>query len=331
MGKKWISIILIVGVMFVGFSVRIYGVTNKNLTVEEVTSPNTTKNKQSIAGKVLADTGRTDQFSPEEAQRITIYRGNVSGDSANEIVLAIEFTPKNTIVAVYTPDGNTYKYIGDVGEFFEVTNIEFIPIENLGRDVLTIREYADQNIGAYEKSRFIKGYLYKDGIFSWVLNIPEEVNANWNEAWDIKNTTEVPSLWNRITEQTDATFKDGGEPTIMLVHTQKHLISDDTKARNIPEDSTFKTVGERIVAQTYRWNIEWELFILSEKIDNATGEKVAVVEDFGTWPYALLKDYGENSNKVRIVRKNGVSQVVDKSTLSDVPGNPPSTETFISN
>lgn len=324
--RKWVSIILVVVVMFLGFSVRIYGVSN-DITQAEVQSPNTLQNRTSIAEKVLTATGRTEMFQPEEARNVTIYTRDLLGDGKNEIIVVVEFGPKNSIVAVYQPVGDNYQYVGDVGEFFYIRNIQFMPIPDLGgKNVMFIREYAAQDIGAFERSSFIKGYLWDNEQFRQVLKVPEGIEASWNELWD--GTTNGQNKWKRIEQRTDITFQDGGDPVLNLVHYQGNKVSTDTQSKELPSLDTFETLENRVVSETFRWSDEWRRFILSEKIENQTGQKVAVIEDFATSPYSLLEEYGELVNKVRIERENGETDVVDRNTLRDIEGQP-SVPTFI--
>lgn len=75
--------------------------------------------RSSITQKVLADTGNTGRFEPSDATNIFISIGNVLGNGGgNEVVIVIEFDPKNSIAAVYEPNGDQYNYIGNLGDFF---------------------------------------------------------------------------------------------------------------------------------------------------------------------------------------------------------------------
>lgn len=325
-GRKWISVLLVIGVLFLGFTARIYGVSN-DITQREVQSPNTLTNRVSIAEKVLTATGLTERFNPEDARNILLNYGDLLGDNKNELVVTIEFGPKNSIVAVYEPNGNNYQYVGNVGEFFYIRNIDFMPLESLGKEALIIREYANQDIGAFEQSSFIRGYIWDNGVFHEILHVPEGIESDWNRLWD-GTTKNGESEWNRIEQRSDITYTGNGNPVLDILHYQAHRISTDTASKDLPNPSTYNTIKNRVVAETYRWNKDWNHFILSEKIDNRTGETVAVIEDFATSPYALLEEYGALVNKVRIERKNGETEIVEKDTLSDIDG-APSTDAFI--
>lgn len=315
--KKWIRMFLLVGIVFLGFTATIYGTsTSPNLTRQEIESPNTTANRRSIAEKVLRDTGRTGQFTPEEATNVFVYYINLLGSDRAEVVIQIEFGPKNSIVAVYTPEGNGYDFVSDIGEFFYIRNITAIPLPD-DNDILILREYANQDIGAFERSSFLRGYQWDGTDFQEVLKVPEGIESTWNELWD-GETTNGESKWNRIEQRTDIAFEDGSIPTLSLTSYQAHRVSEPSASMDVPNETAFSTVNNRIVTETYTWSPQWHRFILSEMTDNQTGEPVAVIEDLGSSPYALLDDYGNNANKVRIVKQDGSTDIVDKSTLTPV-------------
>ncbi len=320
--KKWIFIAIIAVAVIILFTIKIYGV-SEVLTKSEIQSPNTLENKRKIASAVLQDTGRNDMFEPQEALNVTVYAGNLMGGDQNQAILSVRFGPKNTIVAVYNlnEDGETYSYVGDLGEFFDVKNIQFMPLKD-GRNIAIVREYADQNIGAFERSSFLKGYLWNSNTkdFDNVLSIPEGIETVWNGAWDDSSVEE--RRWQRIEQRTEIQYEDNPNPVINLTHYQAYKISDSKDTDNMPDLSTFDTYKSRVVNETYYWSDEWQRFILAEKMNNATGEKVAVIEDFGSSPYALLADYGDAVNNLMIKTEGGKYEIVKRDTLSNLDGTP---------
>lgn len=319
--KKWIAAVVLTGFLFFCFAGTIYGIsTSANITQRELESPNTKANRESIAQKILRDTGNTDRFEPADATNIIIAYGDVLGDETNEAVINLELGSKNSIVSVYERDGNEYKYAGNLGDFFYIRTIEFLPIEN-NKEIILLREYANQNIGAFERSSFIIGYLWDGNRFREVLNIPEGIEAVWNDLWD-NSTQDGNSRWNKIEQRTDIEFSRNGNPILNLNHYQAHRVTDERISTDVPDNNDYDTVSNRVVSETYYWNPEWNLFILSEMQDNRTGERVAVIEDLASSPYALLSDYGDIANRVRIERKDGTIETVDKTSLSPIDGSP---------
>ena len=93
-----------------------------------------------------------------------------------------------------------------------------------------------------------------------------------------------------------------------------------TDKDNIPDESTFHTAKNRVVNQTYYWSDTWKRFILSEKKDKATGERVAVIEDYSASPYVLVEEYNNMANNVAIQRQNGTIEIVPSNALWELDG-----------
>ena len=66
----------------------------------------------------------------------------------------------------------------------------------------------------------------------------------------------------------------------------------------------------------------WYTADLSEKKDKATGEKVAVIEDYSASPYVLVEEYSNMANNVAIQRPNGTIEIVPSNTLWELDGTP---------
>lgn len=321
MKKKWLFPVGVVAAAFlVWFGVTSYG-QNGVLTRQQIESPNTQANRQAIAQRVLEDTGRTG-FTPQQASLVTVDYGDLQGnDRPLDAVIAVEFGPQNTVVAAYEPEGDVYRYLGDVGEFAHIRTIEFLPIESVGKEALVVREYANQDIGAFERSSFIKAYLWNNGAFREILNVPEGIEATWNTLWD-GNAAEGQSRWERVEQRTDITYRDGGSPVLDLEHYQAYRVAPETADKEVPPPQDFDTIRSRMVTETYRWSDPWIRFILSEAEVAQTGERVAVIEDFASSPYALLPEFGEYINQVRIEHADGSQEVVNRNTLTGLEGGP---------
>ncbi len=319
--KKWGIVILIAFVVIGFFTIKTYGVVEQ-ITSDMLQDPNSDKNKQDIARIVLNDTGRDTAFSPDEVVEIKVYQGDLLGNGQQQAVIAVSFGLKNTVLAVYTNDKNTgnYTYIDDVGDFFDVRDVLFLPLSTPGTNIMIVREYANQNIGAYERSSFLKGYIWddKNQMFQNVLSVPEGIEVTWNGSWD----TSGEERWQKIEERSEFVFNENYEndPTLKFTQYQAYKISESTDKDNIPDESTFHTAKNRVINQTYYWSDDWSRFILSEKKDKATGEKVAVIEDFSASPYVLVEEYKNMENNVTIQRPNGTIEIVPSNTLWELDG-----------
>ena len=244
------------------------------------------------------------------------------GNGQQQAIIALSFGLKNTILAAYTKDKQiqNYTYVDDVGDFFDVRDVFFLPLHSDGTNIMIVREYANQNIGAYERSSFLKGFIWdnKNQMFQNVLNIPEGIEVTWNGSWD----TSGEERWQKIEERSEFASGENNEnnPTLKLVQYQAYKISESTDKDNIPDESTFHTAKNRVVNQTYYWSDTLKRFILSEKKDKATGERVAVIEDYSASPYVLVEEYNNMANNVAIQRQNGTIEIVPSNALWELDG-----------
>ena len=227
-----------------------------------------------------------------------------------DALVTVDFGPKATVMAVYTPVNDGYEYVGEVGYFYDVDNIAFIRPDKSGLEVITFRERNNQSIGAMENGSFIRGYTYKEKDFKNVINIDENTEAWWN---DVQSGAAEP-YWHKITQQSNVK-KNDDDRRIEAVKTQIYSTAENTGSMTRPDDSEFNEKNRRTVDENFYWNAGWQSFIIDEKTENSTGEKVAVLKDFGTSPYVLT---GDEFDKYRILREDGSIGIVNYDELSAI-------------
>lgn len=308
--KRWI-ITTVTLILMGSYGAAIYGQGDNQLNQWHLENLNEAKNIKRIADSVLENTGREDLYDLEDVEDVKVYYGSVLGAENEDVVISVSFGPKNTVVAVYTSDGNVYEYVGDVGNFFDVQNIEFIPIPSLGKDVVIVQEFANQNIGVYEASSLIKGYVYEDTAFKNVLNTPAKIQASWNFLLDNEDIADK-SKWRRITEDTERIWKNRENPNLQLSRNQTYLEARDVDTKQQPKDTNFTESDTRRVVEIFYWSDEWRRFIIGEAVEKATGKPVAVIEDQTASAYTLA---GFKENGYRILREDGTQEVVKENQL----------------
>lgn len=310
MRKVRAFIVLGAVLMFLGLAVRVLGIPGY-ISMEEFANANEPENRTRIAEKVLVSTGRSDMFKPEEAGSVRVNYAELTKKGVRDALVTVDFGPEATIMAVYTPTENGYEYVGEVGYFYDVDNINFFRPDPYMLDIISFRESNNQSIGALERSSFIRGYAYYDGQFRNVINIDENIEAWWND--QNSGITDNP-VWNKIT-QTSVIENSPDDTVIDATKTQIYSIAPPTENKMKPEDAVFQKQAERVINEIYTWNNEWQSYIVDEKTENATGEKVAILKDFAASPYVLT---GDNFDRYRILRKNGSMDLVNHSDVSDI-------------
>ncbi len=312
MRRKSVVLLLSALILLGGYSAAIYAGIEGDLSQSQVDDPNSEKNREEIAKSVLESTGRSEQYDLADLEDVTVYLGGAVTGNEEDVLVSLSFGPKNTVVAAYTPDGNVYEYVGDLGDFYGVRSIRFVPSPELGRDIIIVRENVNQSLGSFEQTDVLRGYVYENNGFRDVLNTPEKIEASWNNIWNQSDIREE-SLWRRVTESTESSWSTGETPQLTITRYQDYLESSEKEEGQVPQDDTFDKKQSRVVVERFTWSDEWGRFILREAVEKATGEKVAIIEDLSASPYLLAgladdKDYG-------IIRKDGLLDYVKEEEL----------------
>lgn len=274
---------------------------------------NDKENRIKIAESVLRDTGKIDSFMPERATNVRLNYGELTQVGVQDILASIDFGPKSTIMAVYTPTEDGYEFAKEVGYFYGVDNITFLRPDPERLEVIAFRESNNQSIGGLENSSFIRGYALKDGEFKNVLNVDENIETWWND--ESYGKVDDPT-WNKITQT--SVIDNIDDDQINTTSTQIYSTSPITDNKNKPIDSLFEEQSRRTIKETYFWNDTWRTYILGEKIEKVTNKRVAILKDFGESPYILT---GDLFNKYRILREDGSVDIVDYSELKEINQN----------
>ncbi|MCQ4727284.1 hypothetical protein NE664_11580 [Anaerotignum faecicola] len=297
--------------------VKIYGVTDI-LTLDLVRDRENPESRKKIAEIVLNDAGVSDQYQPEEVMSIRTFYGDLTGDNNEDLVIVTEIGPTVSYISAYAQDGNNFTFLDSIGPMATIENLELTKAPSLDRDFIVVRENINQKIGAFENSTYYKFYIWDNENLREAGVLPERVRTDWNLAWDSQNQTS-PSDWRRIDMDADIAIQDPVNSELLITLYQRYLKSSDTANKSVPADDTYSVIAERTIPATLKWSPEWLYFIVSEKIDNATGEKVAVIEDMAYSPYALVPEYSDTTkNKYRILRKDGTQEIVDKGSVRDI-------------
>ncbi|MBE6007900.1 MAG: hypothetical protein E7235_01730 [Lachnospiraceae bacterium] len=316
MVKKFVAVVAVAACAMIGLSMRIYGV--NELREGDFVNINSENSRAKISEKVLNDTGRISYINAEDIRSIKTARGDIDGDGTDDVVLALDYGPDLSVIAVYKADDNdTYLYLGEIGPLETITALETKRLAAENRDVIAIKEESTQRLGAYEYNVFVRGYLWNDDRFINIISLPETIEAYWNGLWD-DNGEEI-SAWKSIEHTSVITWEGTDSPVIHTQEEHRYSISDDTENKSVPDESTFRTVSSRNIEQDFLWNDVFRAFVISVVEDNDSGERFGVVEDFDNSVYYPLEEYSHFLGRVRVIDTNGNLSVREKSGLTFIP------------
>ncbi|MFI3174087.1 MAG: hypothetical protein R3Y53_02655 [Bacillota bacterium] len=301
----------IAGLVLGGFTIEKEGISA--LIEEKIANFSNIEQKKEIANQVLLDTGKSEIYNINDLEQVEIYFGNITENDERDVVISVSFGPKNTILAVYTNDGNSYEYLGTIGDFYEIKKVSFIPIDANTQDVIIVNEFANQGVGAYEQSELLRGYFYKDDEFQNVLSTPIVIEAAWNELWE-NNEIITSNQWKKVLQTSDVTWKTTEAPTTLDIKKyQRYLTVDNDDQKTVPKKEEFVEQDKRVVSEHQKWSDTWQRFIVGEGVEISSGETVAIVEIRDDSPYAM-SGYIENSYGIQ--RQDGTYDIVKTSEIS---------------
>lgn len=303
-------------VMLLGTAARVYA-TSKQITAKDLKNLQDSATKTKVSEILIKDMGESKVIDANQIQSITTTFGKIKGDDNDDVVVVGNYDSNFALVGVYKKFNGAYTFLDDIGTFFYVEGANTVNLKNLGRDAVFIKEYVEQNEGAFERTTFLRGYLWEKDEFKLIYSMPEQVNIDWNKYCE-SGEKGSQSQWNRVIQTSKTKLENGNYPAIKSERKQSYLKSSDTNVKNVPMDSTFYEVVKRDNAECYYWSDLWGQFIICEKVDKATGEKVAVIEDWHNLPYSIVQGLEVYGNKVRIMRKNGTTDIVQRDTLGEV-------------
>lgn len=266
-----------------------------------------------IIETILNDVGRSEDISLAPTSELDITYGDVVGDNQQDIIFTVKIGPRISFVVVYEKVGDEYKFKALVDNFYEIQDIQVVPLSQNEKYIIMIRERVNQMVGAYEDAIFLRAYKWNetDNKFSLVLSIQENYKSYWNELWDNEKPKEE-SHWLSIKQQGKTTRQNNNYNTIYLKANQQFQQSNETNKLDRPEDSEFKTTKQRDITQAYTWNDKWQHYILGEGTEIHTGEKIAILQDLEQEPFNLY----EEDKRYRIKHENGKIEFVDKNTIN---------------
>lgn len=277
--------------------------------INDLSNPDDPASREKIAEIVLRDTGMGETLKANEATKVRVEYGSIIDDGSRDALIIVSFGPCSNLMAVYTFREDGYEYVGEVGYFNGVDNVKIVTPNDSNEKLIIFRERNNQSIGAYESSGFLKGCMYENGEFKKVLSIDENIESWWNE--DSQENCD----WCRVVQVSKIISNDDYK-TINVEKDQAYSVADKTNSKIKPNDGDFVKKAERVVSETYYWDINWRIYLLNKMIEKSTGKEVAVLQDYGNSTYVLS---GGDFDKYKIMRDDGSVDIVNYADLEKEP------------
>lgn len=316
--KKYIAIAIafavgVVGGGGAGWKIgRTSGQMGSGLPVIQITDTAQLQNQQALIADILEKSGMGLYFQPDAATGVQIYTANITAPDAQDKVVLLQLGPRNSIIAVYTPDGGEYSYVDDIDGLYGVDELTIIPVSGENRDMILLEEGVNQEVGSFEKLQLLKAYMYHDdnepGLED-VINLPIGIDAVWNSAWTPGVDLDGLNEWQRIVSRSEYAVKEGDPTALDLTTYQTFYLTEKTPMQQAPRDGAYTVQDERVVENQYFWSSDWFNFILDEGIIKSTGERVGIAEILAHSPYSLA---GFAEDDVGVLRSDGSYEFISE-------------------
>lgn len=284
----------------------VFGSSISQSQIENISNENT---KKQIAKIVLEDTGKSIPDSELEKVKVEIFMENTMGNTEKDAIISVSYGPKHNVTAVYEKDKTGYEYAGSLGDFFAPKNIIVKNFKH-GNPLIFLSDATNQKIGALEECTYLYGSTWNEETeeFVNVFTEPMNINTQWLE----------DGVWHKVERKGSAVYENSAVPNIKSDFEQAYYTAEDGGRKTSPSSEDYTLMEEWKEQETYYWSSEWRRFIVEEKIEKSTGEKVAVVSRWEKLPYSRTPEFEKYSDYERIIRKDGTNESMPKENLSEI-------------
>ncbi len=272
--------------------------------VHSIIKPIANRTMEMIAYKTLENTGYSRWQEHWGSLDILAENVDIIAGGGDEFLVSLSLPPQGAVIACYKRDDGVFEYIGKIPGLLPVTGMSMLENYRLDNGLLIAEQVQNEMLGAFFNAHYSDVFLWQGGHFVRVLDLLTDYNAYWNESWDGKDE-DAHWLWLKQSSQVE--YADKGE-TINVNYVQRLLQSTSTDIEKLPRHADFITRYFRTVGEKYRWNSDWNLYILGEGIDSLTGERIALLKDYRNSISSFVR--GTDFNMVKVINSNNSTYIL---------------------
>lgn len=320
--RKLLAYAALLVIVVLGFS-RVYsGITGRGGEVAKPGIPLKTANRTESIFKFLSQRAQRDvlDVTLENAgygkwskfrKELTVVteKADIISGGEEEFIVAVSLPPQEGMAAVYTRQGDSFVYLGRIGNLLPVTGLFELCGATEGLHVLVVDQYQDEMLGAFFKSGYKDYFIWGDGRLKRVLGLITDYSAYWNQSWEGKRNK---ARWLWLRQEHDIAY-DEQDGSITVEYRQSLLRSVTHDTGDIPGEEEFDVKESRVVSNRFVWSSEWGRYILGEYTDRVSGEKVALLEDFSNNISNLVKK--KECDLAKIIDARGQVKIVPMDQL----------------
>lgn len=201
--------------------------------------------KAELVKEAMDKLGLTGRY-PEQLLQAYQQHGDVLPARGEETIVVLNAAPQVGAIAVFDQSG---KLAGKLTELGGITSVSLIRLPGLRQQALVVAEHADQMLGAYTVTDWLRIYVWRNSAFAEVWKGVRSSRSFVNEAWE--GVTRDPG-WMRTAVDGEITFEQRDRAFYI------RLKSREVKARStgqaVPQpERRWTTLATRTTEQLWVW------------------------------------------------------------------------------
>lgn len=240
--------------------------------------------------------------------QLHVYKSNIIPDEEEELIVALNLSKDLAAIAIYTRIDDQYVFSHGIENLLPIRSIQFLPVKNLGYNLLITDQLLDEKLGAFYLEEFVEIFLYSNKDFKSIFKKTKYLNEIYNAQWIDPN---APSNeWFQIIEDNIIHFDNTDHLSISVSINRRKL---KTIKDVVPNEEDFKLIEDVITQENFHWNKTYQNFIMTLATLNHSNTQVAILDDTSHWLESFI---GFSSNNYKIITENGETMYIDKNNVN---------------
>ncbi|WP_129596062.1 hypothetical protein [Anaerophilus nitritogenes] len=269
------------------------------------------KAKESIILTTLKNLKYEQWIKYIEYMDIHLYEENIMPNGENELIISLNLSKDLSVISIYRLIGNEYVFTNKIENLLPIENIEFIPIKDLGYNLMITHQLLDEKLGAFFVEQFMEIFIYLDDEFKSIFKKNKYLEEIYAAKWI--DETAPPDEWIQIIENNQIEIVQNKYPVISVsIHRQKCKAIKSI----FPSPSDFKPIETIVTKEVYYYSPKYKNFILGEGSITTSSKPIAIIEDTNHWIESFL---GFSSNNYKILTEQGEIFFIPKNSITIYP------------
>ncbi|TCO80075.1 hypothetical protein [Marinisporobacter balticus] len=239
--------------------------------------------------------------------QLLVYQSNVLPFNEDELIVVLNLSKDISVIAIYTPINDAYVFTNKIENILPVQDISFLPVPELGYNLIISNQLLDEKLGAFFLEEFIQIFVYLDENFKSIWKKTKYKEEIYNAQWLSPNA--LANEWLQIIENNTIAFDKSSNLNISVSISRKKF---KALKEIFPMKEDFKLVEELVTQENYYWSPKYKRFIMKEGILKNTSTSIAIIDDTNHWLESFL---GFSSNNYSIVTDYGKMMYIPKQSV----------------